>query len=142
MTLTRPLPTAGSLRHADWMLGALDEAGADATTIMQMHVAIYAFVQGLAANVDMEAQAEADTGLDEASWMQAHGQEFATLARSGAFPSFARILGQLDGGFDLDLDRTFEFGLALLLDGFVQRLSKTKRRLPARQHESSEPPPR
>ena len=48
MTLTRPIPSAASLTHAEWMLCALRETGADAITAMQMHVTLYAYTQGSA----------------------------------------------------------------------------------------------
>ncbi|MGA3121177.1 MAG: TetR/AcrR family transcriptional regulator C-terminal domain-containing protein [Polyangiaceae bacterium] len=122
LTLTRPIPSAVSLTHAEWMLSALREAGADAVTAMQMHVTLYAYVQGLATNLESEAEAQGETGVDEEGWMQSRGLQFAALAETGAFPTFARILGELRGGFDLDLDRLFEFGLRLLLDGFARAL--------------------
>ena len=123
MTLTRPIPSPVSLTHAEWMLSALREAGADAVTAMQMHVTLYAYVQGLATNLESEAEAQGETGVDEEGWMQSRGLEFAALAATGAFPTFARILGELSGGFDLDLDRLFEFGLGLLLDGFARAMA-------------------
>jgi AcrR family transcriptional regulator len=118
MTLTRPIPSETSLAHADWMFGALEEYGVDAVTRMQMRVTIYAFVQGLATNVDSEAQAVGETGIDERAWMQTREPEFLAVAAKSGFPAFARTLQGMPGGFELDLDRVFEFGLALLLDGF------------------------
>jgi DNA-binding transcriptional regulator YhcF (GntR family) len=123
MTLTRPIPSAVSLTHAEWMLSALRETGADAVTAMQMHVTLYAYAQGLASNLESEAEAQGETGVDEEAWMRLHEPEFVALAATGAFPTFARILGELEGGFDLDLDRVFEFGLGVLLDGFARATS-------------------
>jgi DNA-binding transcriptional regulator YhcF (GntR family) len=120
LTLTRPIPSESSLMHAEWMLCALEETGADAETRMSLHVTIYGFVQGLATNLESEAQAQGDTGVDEEAWMQVREPEFAAMAATGAFPAFARMLSGLADGFDLDLDRIFEFGLGLLLDGFTQ----------------------
>jgi DNA-binding transcriptional regulator YhcF (GntR family) len=126
MTLTRPLPTEVSLAHADWMLGALEEAGFDATTRMNVHIAIYAFVQGLATNVESEAQALGETGVDDKAWMNEHDPEFEAIATSGPFPAFARVLSSLSSlanGFDLDLDEVFELGLSLLLEALSRRAS-------------------
>jgi DNA-binding transcriptional regulator YhcF (GntR family) len=127
MTLTRPIPSEGSLAHAEWMLRALEESGVDAETMMKMHVTIYGFVQGLATNVESEAQAQGDTGLDEDGWMDTRTPEFVKMAETGAFPTFARVVSGMPGGFDLDLDSVFEFGLARILDGF-ERLAGTKTR--------------
>ena len=124
MTLTRPLPSETSLAHADWMFGALEESGVDATTMMQMHVAIYAFVQGLASNLDTEAQAVGETGVDEGAWMHSREPEFLAIAASGGFPAFARVMQGMPNGFELDLDRVFEFALALLIDGFARGAAK------------------
>jgi len=68
------------------------------------------------------AEAQGETGVDEEAWMRSHEPE---LAATGAFPTFARILGELDGGFDLD--RVFEFGLGVLLDGFVRATPRKER---------------
>jgi DNA-binding transcriptional regulator YhcF (GntR family) len=116
MTLTRPLPSEASLEHADWMLGALEEAGFDATTRMNVHIAIYAFVQGLATNLESEARAEGETGVDDQAWMSERDPEFRAVAAKGNLPAFARVLSSLGKGFDLDLDEVFELGLSLLLD--------------------------
>ena len=107
------------------MLSALRETGADAVTAMQMHVTLYAYAQGLASNLESEAEAQGETGVDEEAWMRSHEPEFATLAATSAFPTFARILGELDGG--CDLDRVFEFGLGVLLDGFVRATPRKER---------------
>ncbi len=130
VTLTRPEPTATAIRHADWMLGGFEAAGADAETRMNMHVLIYGFVQGLAANLEAEVRAEDETGVDEAQFMESRMPAFASLAASGSFPAFARTLEQLAAGgersgrddFEPDLDVLFELGLALLLDGFAKKL--------------------
>jgi hypothetical protein len=122
MTLTRPIPSKTSLAHAEHMFAALEESGADPTTRMQIHVTLYAFVQGLASNVDSEAQALGDTGVDEAEWMHAREPEFVAIAETDGFPAFARLLRGMPDGFELDLDRVFELGLSLLLDGFARRV--------------------
>ena len=107
------------------MLCALRETGADAVTAMQMHVTLYAYVQGLATNLESEAEAQGETGVDEEGWMQ--------IARTGV--RRARGNGRVSdvradpaersrGGFDLDLDRVFEFGLGLLLDGFARAMAR------------------
>jgi hypothetical protein len=110
------------------MFGALEQSGVDATTMMHVHVTIYAFVQGLASNVDSEAQALGETGIDEGAWMQTREPEFLAIAGTGGFPAFTRVLQGMPSGFELDLDRVFEFGLGLLLDGFALRSSAKRRR--------------
>ncbi len=127
VTLTRPEPTRNAILHADWMLAGFEAAGADARTRMNMHVLIFAFLQGLATNLEAEVRAVDDTGVDEAQFMESRMPGFTSLAASGAFPAFARTMAALDArdgsdDYDPDLDETFELGLALLLDGFAKKL--------------------
>ncbi|MDX3066377.1 MULTISPECIES: TetR/AcrR family transcriptional regulator C-terminal domain-containing protein [Streptomyces] len=41
------------------------------------------------------------------------------LAESGRFPTFAKIVGAFEDGYDLRLDILFELGLTALLDGLA-----------------------
>jgi DNA-binding transcriptional regulator YhcF (GntR family) len=118
ITILRPLPLPASLAHANFVLAGLRGHGFDAATMMQMHVTVYAFIQGLAVNLEAEAEAQGDTGVDDEAWMQSKLSSFDGLARSGRFPAFAAMLDELSGGFDLPLDAVFELGLGTLLDGF------------------------
>ncbi|WP_336216286.1 TetR/AcrR family transcriptional regulator C-terminal domain-containing protein [Nonomuraea sp. LPB2021202275-12-8] len=42
------------------------------------------------------------------------------IAESGDYPTFVKVVDELAGTFDLDLDRLFEFGLGPLLDGLTE----------------------
>ncbi|MCG5213486.1 TetR/AcrR family transcriptional regulator C-terminal domain-containing protein [Streptosporangium sp. KLBMP 9127] len=121
--LTRPLPLPNMLAHADWLLSALDGHGLDSTTMLNLHVLFYAYVQGIAVNLEQEAQAEAVTGLTESQWMDTQEAALEEIAASGRYPAFARTVAGLDGGYDLDLDELFEFGLQPLLDGVAVRIA-------------------
>jgi len=125
MIVTRPLPLPNTLAHAEWMLRALDGLGLDAATMLQLHIAVHSYIQGLAVNLEAEAQAENDTGMSEADWMASHEAAFIGLAASGRLPTFAKVLAALSGGFDLDLDALFELGLRALLDGVTARIAAT-----------------
>lgn len=118
-SLTRPLPSPSLLRHTEWALSALDGTGLDATSRMHVHILLYSYVQGIAANLERETRDRASTGLTGDEWM--HGQEdaIAAIAGSGGYPAFAAAVAELGGDFDLDLDVLFEFGLAPLLDGLA-----------------------
>jgi AcrR family transcriptional regulator len=126
LTVTRPRPLPNAIHHAEWMLGALEGLGLDATTMMQIHITVHGFVSGVAANLEAEAQAEAESGLNEDEWMQTQEARFQALASSGAYPAFARTLGSFVDGFDFHLDTLFEFGLRALLDGFAARIEGTR----------------
>jgi DNA-binding transcriptional regulator YhcF (GntR family) len=116
-SLTRPLPSPSLLRHTEWALAALDGGRLDATGKMHVHILLYSYVQGVAANLEFERQARAATGLTGDEWMSGQEDSMRAIAGSGAYPTFVKVVDELAGGFDLDLDRLFEFGLKPLLDG-------------------------
>ena len=116
--LGRPLPLPGLTAHADWALGALDGLGLDPATVLDVHILLYSHVQGLAINMEREAQIAAATGLSEDQWMDVHGPALGAIAGSGRYPAFAKVIGDLgEAGYDFRLDDLFELGMRLLLDG-------------------------
>jgi Tetracyclin repressor-like, C-terminal domain len=108
-----------ALALAEWVLGALDASALSASDKLQVHVMLHSFIQGLAVNLDAEAQAVGDTGISEEEHMRLHEARFEAIARSGRFPYFAKMLKEIPASFELDLDTLFELGLARLLDGFT-----------------------
>ncbi|MCP2258897.1 transcriptional regulator, TetR family [Streptoalloteichus tenebrarius] len=119
--LTRPLPLPNIIRAAEWMLAALDGLGLDPTTMVDLHVLVHSFVQGLGANLEHEAQAAAVTGLTEDEWMDRQLPAFADLVATGRYPVFGSVLRAFARtGYDLDLDTVFELGLRALLDGHAR----------------------
>ncbi|MFB7981935.1 TetR/AcrR family transcriptional regulator C-terminal domain-containing protein [Streptomyces vinaceus] len=118
-SLTRPLLVPNLLVHGEWVLGALDGHGLDPTTLFDIHVLFYSHVQGLAVHLEMEAHAEAVTGQSEDQWMDSHAPALQELVESGRFPTFAKVIGAFENGYDLRLDSLFEFGLKALLDGLT-----------------------
>ncbi|MFD5621224.1 TetR/AcrR family transcriptional regulator C-terminal domain-containing protein [Streptomyces yangpuensis] len=118
-SLTRPLLVPNLLVHGEWMLGALDGHGLDPTTLFDIHVLLYSHVQGVAVHLEMEAHAEAATGQSEDQWMDSRASTLRELVESGRFPTFAKVVGSFEGGYDLRLDALFEFGLKALLDGLT-----------------------
>lgn len=123
--LTRPLMLPNMLVHGEWLLSALDGTGLDATTQMDVQLLVFTHVQGVAANLEREAQAEAATGKTDDEWMAAQQPALTALAASGRYPAFTRTLGALgDGGYDMDLDALFELGLTTLLNGLTPLLER------------------
>ncbi|MBB5935167.1 TetR/AcrR family transcriptional regulator C-terminal domain-containing protein [Streptomyces zagrosensis] len=118
-SLNRPLLVPNLLVHGEWMLDALDGHGLDPTRLFDIHVLIYSHVQGLAVHLEWEAHAEAATGQSEDQWMDSRAPALQKLAESGRFPTFAKVIGAFDDGYDLRLDVLFEFGLKALLDGLT-----------------------
>lgn len=117
--LNRPLALRNLATHAEWALTGLDALGLDPTTRLNLHVVLYAYIQGMAANLDREAQAQAGSGLSDEEWMDAEEPKLRVLLASGAYPAFAALLDGFTHGYDFDLDELFELGLRLQLDGLA-----------------------
>jgi AcrR family transcriptional regulator len=115
--LGRPQPLRNLLVHAEFVLRTLNGLGLDPAAVLHVHIILYSYVRGLAANLEAEAQARADTGLTEAQWVDAQEAEFTAVAASADFSAFGQMLRGLEGGYDFDLDVIFEFGLRMTLDG-------------------------
>ncbi|MEV6978131.1 TetR/AcrR family transcriptional regulator C-terminal domain-containing protein [Kitasatospora sp. NPDC093806] len=120
--VTRPLLLPNLLAHAEWALAALDGHGLDTTTVLDIHVLLYSYIEGIAVNLEREAQAQDSTGLTGEQWTDTRLAAFAPLAGTGRFPVFTRMMAELSDGYDLNLDALFEFGLANLLDGLTPRI--------------------
>ena len=124
-SLTRPLLVPNLMVHGEWMLGALDGHGLDPTTLFDIHVLIYSYVQGLAVHLEMGGPRRSRHGpigrpVDGQPGPRAPGADgirpLPDVHQSG------RILTEgTDGadGYDLRLDGLFEFGLSALLDGLT-----------------------
>ena len=128
ISLTRPNPLPNALAHADWVLRALNGHGLDANARMQLHIILHGFIQGLAVNLETEAEAVSETGMSDEEWMQTQREEFAALAATGRFPAFAAALVELADGFELDLEAIFDLGLSALLEGFARVVEPPRRR--------------
>jgi DNA-binding transcriptional regulator YhcF (GntR family) len=120
MYVTRPRPLPSAISYADWVLRALDGHGLSASRRMYMHVALHTFIQGMAVNLEAEAEALSETGLSEDAWMASELAAFEALAASGRYPAFAKTLHEFSDGFELRMEEVFEIGLQALLDGFAR----------------------
>ncbi|MBF8189981.1 TetR/AcrR family transcriptional regulator, partial [Nonomuraea sp. K274] len=118
-SLTRPLPAAGLLQYTEWTLVALEGTELDATTKMYVNILLYSYVQGIAAHLELEARARTSTGITGDEWVAQRMHEMRYVTESGRYPAFVEAMAEMDGDFDLDLDRLFEFGLDPLLDGLA-----------------------
>ncbi|AGC42955.1 TetR family transcriptional regulator [Myxococcus stipitatus DSM 14675] len=124
VNLTRPQPQPGALAFADWVMRALQETRLPAREMMHVHILLHTFVQGIAVNLESEADAIAQTGMNDEEFMRQSQSLFRQVAMSGRFPHFAKVLTDLPTGFDLDFDELFEQGLRVWLDGLEARLAK------------------
>jgi len=120
--ISRPSPAPNALAMANWVMRALDRSALNATEKLQLHVVLHGFIQGLAVNVEAEAQAVGETGVSDEEHMLRSEAKFAELAASGAIPYFAKMMREIPKDFMLDFDALFELGLAAMLDGFSRRI--------------------
>jgi AcrR family transcriptional regulator len=126
VTLGRPQMLRNLLPHTDAVLQAVAGLGADAATAMYAAITVFGYVRGVALNLEIEAQAEQDTGLTADEWVASQTDRFAAMISSDDLPGF-RALAVPDGfDFDFDLEQLFEFGLELVLDGLAVKLQRAR----------------
>jgi AcrR family transcriptional regulator len=120
VSLGRPQLLPNLLPHTDAVLRAL--RGVDKSDALYAAISVFAFVRGVALAMETEAYAEQDTGLTADEWVDRQSGQMAALVATGNLTGFRELLA--DGfDFDYDLDRLFEFGLGLVLDGLEVRLA-------------------
>ncbi|MEU1814791.1 GntR family transcriptional regulator [Streptomyces roseifaciens] len=119
--LTRPLAVPRLIGYSEWMLGALDGHGLAPSTMLDLNVLLYSYVQGTAVHLEREAQAASESGLSGEEWMDSQAAAYDALTSSGRYPVFAKVIGAFaeGDGYDLRLDEVFELGLTSMLDGLT-----------------------
>lgn len=114
-SFTRPLLSPRAMAHGEWVLQALDGLGLDPVTTIHVHALLAAHVRGLAVDLEAEAAAVQDTGIDDRQWMDEHGTPTISSPRVAAsLPLLSSVPEH-----SLDLDTLFEFGLERLLAGIA-----------------------
>jgi AcrR family transcriptional regulator len=116
MSVTRPQAAPAAIPYAEWVLAALDGHGLDLATRLTAHITLFGYVRGTAVNIELEAEAEAASGLGNDEWMDAQGPALRSIVASGNFPQLEQVFA---ADYDFDLDELFEFGLQRLLDGLA-----------------------
>jgi DNA-binding transcriptional regulator YhcF (GntR family) len=118
-SLTRPLVVPSGLAYTEHVLATLLDRGLKRATAFSMHLILFNFVRGFATSLEMEATAQADTGVTADEWMDVQKPALEALLADHDLSAFRAVLDSFEpGGFDLDLDGLFETGLGYLLDGF------------------------
>jgi Tetracyclin repressor-like, C-terminal domain len=80
---------------------------------------LFNFVRGFATSLEMEATAEADTGVTADEWMDVQKPALEAVLADRDLPAFRAVLNSFEPeGYDMDLDELFEAGLRYLLNGF------------------------
>jgi len=118
-SLTRPLIVPSGLPYSESVLATLLDRGIKPATAFSMHLILFNFIRGFATSLEMEATAEADTGVTADEWMDVQKPALEALLADRDLPAFRAVLDSFEPeGFDLDLDELFEAGLRYLLNGF------------------------
>ncbi len=114
LSVTRPQPIAGGLAYTEWVLAALVDSGLDMSTVFTAHITMVNYVRGTAFNLELEAEAEAASGMDNEAWLDTQESAMRSIVATGQFPVFERLIST---DYDFNLDNLFEFGLQRMLDG-------------------------
>ena len=123
LSLTRPQPAPNAMPFTEWILATLDGTGLDLQTRMTTHLALFGYIRGMALNLEMEADAEAASGLDSEQWLDTQHEALESITILENLPNLQRLMRD---SYDFDLDALFEFGLQRMLDGIdvlVERLT-------------------
>jgi len=122
--MTRPQLIPRAMAHTERAMAVLDHLGLDTTVRLHMAVTLANYVRGTAVNLEPEAQAEQDSGLSSAEWMESQNSVMADILATGEFPMFSAMFAT--GEVELSLDTLFEFGLGRLLDGLAVLVARDR----------------
>ncbi|UAB95355.1 TetR/AcrR family transcriptional regulator C-terminal domain-containing protein [Dactylosporangium vinaceum] len=119
MSFTRPPMAERAMAHTEWNLAALERAGLSLPVAMHATIMLANHVRGTAVNLEWEATAEQDTGVDNVEWFTAQQARFTRITAGGRFPTMRRLAALGGAAVDYELDTIFEFGLTRILDGLA-----------------------
>ncbi|WP_369146625.1 TetR/AcrR family transcriptional regulator C-terminal domain-containing protein [Streptomyces sp. R44] len=122
-SFTRPVATPNAMTYTEWVLRSLRGTPLSSTDKLHAHLLIFAYVQGLSMADDLEEQARQDTGISDGEWMEQNEPRFDAIQAGGSYPELEAVTS--GGGFGLDLEALFEFGLRRTLDGIAAMIDET-----------------
>ncbi|MEU8228787.1 TetR/AcrR family transcriptional regulator C-terminal domain-containing protein [Actinoplanes sp. NPDC048967] len=117
VSFTRPLLAPRAMAHTEWTMRALDGHGLAPDVLFLAAVTVANYIRGTAVNIEEEAQAEQETGLTDAQWLDTQQHRLGDILGSGRYPLMHRAV--TDPALEFDVDRLMEFGLQRLLDGLT-----------------------
>jgi DNA-binding transcriptional regulator YhcF (GntR family) len=124
MALLRPNIVPRAMAHSEWALAAFEDTRVPLEQRMYVSILLFAYVRGLAQDLEAEQAARRDTGLTAEEWMETNDEALAAILAGNALPMMRRLTAD---GFDFDLDRMFTLGLDLFLDGVATRIGPRAR---------------
>lgn len=120
-SLTRPSLVASGLAYTEHVLATLLDRGVPPATAFSMHLILFNYVRGFATSLEMEAAAEADTGVTADEWMDVQKPRLQTVLAAQDLPAFRTVLDSFEpDGYDMNVNELFEAGLGYLLEGFAR----------------------
>ncbi|NGN63547.1 GntR family transcriptional regulator [Streptomyces sp. A7024] len=122
INMNRPLIIPSGMAHIEFTLTALDGLGLDDNTRLHTAIALFGYVRGAAADLETEARAAQDTGLDGEEWLDAQERPLSAVFALGDFPAFAAVRRR--PGVDVGVESLFGYGLARYLDGVAAILGE------------------
>jgi AcrR family transcriptional regulator len=122
LSMTRPQLTVGGMAHTEWILDALSPLGFDAGTTVRTCITFIAHIRGMAMSLESEREAERDSGMNSAEWMDAQESRFAGVM--SRFPTLARLSNETN--VELSLAALFDSGVSLFLDGVAAQSARAK----------------
>ncbi|MEV5973481.1 TetR/AcrR family transcriptional regulator C-terminal domain-containing protein [Streptomyces sp. NPDC051921] len=121
-SFTRPLLAENAMKHTERVMRALSGMGLSQRSMIQIHITLLGYVQGIAMANELESQARQDTGMDSEAWMALQDSRVEAIQATGRIPILGSLLDHDEP--DLDLDSLFEFGLCRVLDGIAVLLNE------------------
>ncbi|ALG07388.1 TetR/AcrR family transcriptional regulator C-terminal domain-containing protein [Kibdelosporangium phytohabitans] len=119
MSMTRPRVSPNLIMYTEWVFTVLRRFGLSMDDMMYTHLSVFGHVRGLALTLQDETRARQDSGVTHDEWIVTQEEALGQLLATGRYPTMAEIITD---EFDYDLDKVFEYGLRLLLDGVQRRL--------------------
>ncbi len=112
VTVTRPVMSERLMEYGEWIMSLLVERGCSPDDAMRIITVLTAYMSGMALQFAQVREMERETGVDSVEFWTGEGAE---LARGGAYPNMLRVSAPPEW----DIDGTFAFGMAHLLDGLA-----------------------
>lgn len=119
LSVTRPQLLPAALSFAEWAIQTLGQAGISSEEAFEAHLLLFTQIRGMAVLLEPEAEAESASGVDADTWVEERMDVLRDLTYRDHHAGLRSLVGS---GYELDLDRLFERGLGLLVDGIASRL--------------------
>ncbi|MDT0156205.1 GntR family transcriptional regulator [Microbacterium sp. ARD32] len=119
LSITRPQLIPGALAFAEWAIRTLTQAGISPEDALETHILLFLQARGTAILLEPEEEAESVTGMDADTWVDGR---LDTLRELSSTENHAALRSLVGSGYALDLDRAYDRGLRLLVDGIASRI--------------------